>query len=159
MIPRKDILDYNTSWLKFAETKATLLISVLGIMLTIIYSNSSEVYEAIISSKVQMGLSLLASLSFFLTLVFCFQTINPKLKNVLSKSVIYFGSIKNYKDFKEYNSKLNKVSEKEYNKMLAEQIFINSKIAWDKYVKFGWALRFFFVKILIVFIQILIYLT
>jgi len=155
---RKEILDYNAEWLRFAETKAVLIITILGIILTVIYTNANDVYIALSISKFQIIFSVFTGVSFFLTLLFCFLTINPKLKNILSKSVIYFGSIKNYKDFTEYNDSLNKITENEYKEMLAEQIYINSKIAWSKFVNIGWAIRCFSAMVLFAFIQVLIYL-
>ncbi len=157
MEKRKNILDYNVEWLKFAETKATLLITVLGLILTIIYSNSNDVYNGIMQSKIQIVFSALSGLFFVLALLFCFLTINPSLKNIISDSVIYFGTIVNYKTFKEFDDKLNNLTDEEYKKMLSEQIYVNSKISWKKYTNVGWAIRFFSIMILFMFIQVLIY--
>jgi len=154
---QKEILQYNVEWLKFAETKATLILTIQGVLLTILYTNANELYNAILNSKLQLFCSVISAILFLLTLIFSFFAINPNLKNHLTKSAIYFGSIKNYKDYKEYNKSLNDFSEVEIKEMLSEQIYINSQIAWNKFVKVGWAIRFFAFLILVLFVQILIY--
>lgn len=154
---QKDILQYNVEWLKFAETKATLIITVQGVLLTIIYTNAKDLYEAITSSNVQFVLTVISALLFLLTLLFSFLAINPNLKNNLKKSAIYFGTIKNYKNYSEYHNTLKELNEEEINEMLSEQIYINSNIAWNKFVKVGWAIRFFSSLVLVLFVQILIY--
>lgn len=154
---QKEILQYNVEWLKFAETKATLILTIQGVLLTVIYSNANDLYNAILNSKLQLFFSVISAILFFLTLLFCFFAINPNLKNHLTKSAIYFGTIKNYKDYKEYSKSLNDFSETEIKEMLSEQIYINSKIAWNKFVKVGWAIRFFTFLLLVLFIQVLIY--
>jgi hypothetical protein len=154
---KKDILQYNVEWLKFAETKATLIITVQGVLLTIIYTNAKDLYDAVTTSNVQFGLTIITALLFLLTLIFSFLTINPNLKNHLKKSAIYFGTIKNYSNYSEYHKALKDLNEEEINEMLSEQIYINSHIAWNKFVKVGWSIRFFSSMVLVLFVQILIY--
>lgn len=153
---RKEILSYNVEWLKFAETKATLLLTILGVVLTIIYTNANDVYSSITNSLTQIILSAITCFSIIMTLLFCFITINPRLKNVIGKSVIYYGTIKNFDTYIEYNNKLNSISDEDYKEMLSEQIYINSKIAWSKYINVGWAIRFFSIMILSILVQIII---
>jgi hypothetical protein len=154
---QKVILQYNVEWLKFAETKATLIITVQGVLLTIIYTNAKDLYEALTSSNVQFVLTVISALLFLLTLLFSFLAINPNLKNHLKKSAIYFGTIKNYKNHTEYHNTLKELNEEKINEMLSEQIYINSNIAWNKFVKVGWAIRFFSSLVLVLFVQISIY--
>lgn len=154
---QKDILQYNVEWLKFAETKATLIITIQGVLLTIIYTNAKDLYEAVTSSEAQFGLTIISALLFLLTLIFSFLAINPNLKNHLKKSAVYFGTIKNYSNHAEYHKTLKDLNEEEMNEMLSEQIYINSHIAWNKFVTVGWSIRFFSSLVLVLFVQILIY--
>ena len=158
MDKRKEILDYNVEWLKFSETKAALLISVLGLIFTLIYSNANEVYNAAMKDNLQITLSTITAISALLSLVFCFLTINPKLNNILNKSIIYFGTIKNYSDFKELNDSIESTSDEDFNLMMSEQIYINSKIAWSKFINVSWAIRFFALMIISILFQIIQYL-
>lgn len=153
----KNILQYNVEWLKFAETKATLIVTVQGVLLTIIYTNAKDLYGAVTSSDVQFGLTIISALLFLLTLIFSFLAINPNLKNHLKKSAVYFGTIKNYSNHAEYHKTLKDIREDEMNEMLTEQIYINSHLAWNKFVKVGWSIRFFSGLVLVLFVQILIY--
>ncbi|MBK8052177.1 MAG: hypothetical protein IPK35_02550 [Saprospiraceae bacterium] len=154
---QKDILQYNIDWLKFAETKATIIVTVQGVILTIIYTNANDLYDALATSSFQFGLTIISALLFLLTLIFSFLAINPNLTNHNKKSVIYFGTIKNYSNNSEYHKTIKELNEEELNEMFSEQIYINSHIAWNKFVKVGWAIRFFSSMILVLFVQILTY--
>lgn len=154
---QKDILQYNLEWLKFAETKATLIVTAQGVLLTIIYTNAIDLYNAVATSSVQFGLTIISALLFLLTLIFAFLAINPNLTNHNKKSAVYFGTIKNYSNYSEYHKTLKELNEEEMNEMLSEQIYINSRIAWNKFVKVGWAIRFFSSMLLVLFVQIILY--
>jgi len=40
------ILLKNIEWIKFSDTKAVFLLTIYGVLLTIVYSNSGKVYLA-----------------------------------------------------------------------------------------------------------------
>jgi methionine synthase II (cobalamin-independent) len=127
------------------------------LILTIIYTNANDLYDALATSSFQFGLTIISALLFLLTLIFSFLAINPNLTNHNKKSVIYFGTIKNYSNNSEYHKTIKELNEEELNEMFSEQIYINSHIAWNKFVKVGWAIRFFSSMILVLFVQILTY--
>jgi Ca2+/H+ antiporter len=74
---QKEILQYNVEWLKFAETKATLILTIQGVLLTILYTNANELYNAILNSKLQLFCSVISAILFLLTLIFSFFRNKP----------------------------------------------------------------------------------
>ena len=149
-----------SEWVRFSDTKAGVVITVYCVILTIIYSNAQEVYLAVSSSTLQVVLVIVAGLLSFVSLVNCFLCLNPRLKNDNPTSGLYYGHIAKLKNHEEY---LNLVSGKfgndsEFEKQITEQIYINSKIAWKKFNNVGWAIRFFFGSIIVLFGSMFIYL-
>lgn len=73
---------------------------------------------------------------------------------------MYYGHIAKLKSHKEY---LDLVSNKfgdevEFEKQITEQIYVNSVIAWKKFKNVGWAIRFFFGSIIVLFVSMFVYL-
>lgn len=158
---RWSILQYNSEWLKFSDTKASLILTVYGIIITIIYSNSVDVFEAISSSKIIQIICILSTLSSLISIYFAFRCINPTLKNTNPDSIIYFGHIsEKYSTFKEYHQATKDLidNEEKLSVQISEQIYTNSKIAWKKYFNVSWSIRLFVVTIVLLLLQVLIYL-
>lgn len=145
-------------WTKFSDTKAGILVTVYGVILTIIYSNATEVYNGISSSCIVLILSSICIILSIISIFFAFQCLNPRLKNNNPKSVLYFGHIaknKNYNDYFQHSEDVfsdeNKTSEQ-----LAEQVYVNSTIAWKKFSNVSLSIRFFFASILVLIIILII---
>lgn len=145
------ILNKTTDWIKFSDTKAIVVLTVYGIIITIIYSNSKEVYEYISNSTFSIILSIVVVILSLLSVLFSFLAINPRLKNTNADSIIFFGHIqeknKTYSDYF-LNSQQILSDENEYQKQIAEQVFINSKIAWKKFKNVSYSIRCFFFSII-----------
>ena len=155
------ILNKTTDWIKFSDTKAVLIITVYGIIITIIYSNSKEVFDHLSNSVFSSVFAFLAVIFSFLSVLFSFLAINPKLKNQNPNSIIYFGHVQEkYKSYIEYYEQSQQIlmDENEYDKQIAEQIFINSKIAWKKFKNVSYSIRCFFFAIIILILMLAEYL-
>ncbi len=149
-----------SEWVRFSDTKAGVIITVYGVILTIIYSNAKEVYSAVSSSTLQVILVIMSGLLSVVSLWYCFLCLNPRLKNNNPTSGLYYGHIAKFTNHKEY---LDLVSNKfgdesEFEKQITEQIYINSVIAWKKFNNVGWAIRFFFGSIIVLFVSMFVYL-
>jgi len=147
------------SWIIYSDTKAGILVTVYGVLLTIIYTNSNNLYAAISSSVIILLLTILCALFSILSLFFAFKCLNPQLKNDNPKSVLYFGHIatnKNYKDYLKYSDKIfsDKKSTIEH---LSEQVYVNSKIAWGKFSYVTISIRFFFASMAVLILMLTIY--
>jgi len=155
------ILSNINDWIKYSDTKATIILTLYGVILTIIYSNANDVLIGINNSYWILSLSILTALFSVLSIIFSFLCINPRLKNSTPNSIIYFGDIhtkfKNSTDYFEASSGfLSKPIN--YSKELAEQIYTNSNIAWKKFSNVTYSLRFFFCALICMFFSILTYL-
>jgi hypothetical protein len=155
------ILQYNVEWLKFSETKASILLTDYGIIITIIYTNASDVLSAVKNNSFIATMSIMAATSSIISIYFAFKCINPRLKNLNPNSIIYFGHIKEkYSSFEDYYNMTDGIlqNENEFSKQIAEQIHVNSQIAWKKFFNVTWSIRFFIFSIIILLVTIFKYL-
>lgn len=157
-----NILGNINDWIKYSDTKATILLTLYGVIITIIYSNSTDVLSGITNSNWTLTFSIIVVIFSLLSIVFAFLCINPQLKNENPNSIIYFGHIqKKFQNANDYLSSSLEIIENEnsYQKELAEQIHTNSRIAWKKFSNVTWSLRFFFGTLIFMLFSVLIYLT
>ncbi len=155
------ILNNTNDWIKYSDTKATIILTMFGVLITIIYSNSAEVLAGIQNSNWILFFSILTGICTTLSILFAFLCINPKLTNSNPNSIIYFGHIKKkFKTSEEYSKKASKImaNSDSYRKELAEQVHTNSKIAWGKFKNVTWCVRFLFSSLSFMLVSILIYL-
>jgi hypothetical protein len=147
-------------WIKFSDTKASVILSVFGVLYTIVYSNSDKVYQALKSSNTILLFSSICFILSLCSIFFAFRCLNPKLKKAKPKSVLYFGDIYQLANHEVYLTRSDKVFEDEIlvTTQLSEQIFINSNIAWDKFKSVAISIRFFFAVIIFLIFSLPIYL-
>ncbi|MEQ8628499.1 Pycsar system effector family protein [Ekhidna sp.] len=152
----------NVEWIKFSEAKAIFLLTLYGVIITIIYSNSKDIYTAFQSSGSLVFLTVLAVLMSCGSLIYCFLALNPVLKNNDPSSIIYFGHIRSkFKSSEEYRLHAEEVlkNEEQFIQNITEQIFQTSKIAWRKFKFISIGLRFFIAAIGFLIIEIGAYLS
>lgn len=156
-----NILQQINDWVKYSETKASIILTVHGIIITVIYSNSENVYDALNNSQILFYFTIPYALLCILSIFFSFKCVNPRLKKKNPKSFIYFGHIaEKFTDFQDYHSKSKLIIEDqdEFEKQISEQIYVNSSIAWKKFVNVTWSLRFFIASTTILILTVFIYL-
>lgn len=150
------IYERNCDWIKFSDTKAGILLTIYGIIITIIYSNSSDLYLVLNQSKILVFTSTVVGITSIISVSFSFLCINPRLKNTNIKSNIFFGTItKNHLNLKSFKESLKKHKLKED---LQEQVYTTSKIADKKFKNITWSIRFFVLSLFILIINIIIHL-
>lgn len=133
--------------IRYSDTKATLILTLYGVVLTIIYSNSEQVLKSLESSNYVFWFSIISIVFALLSILFAFLCINPRLKNNNAKSIIYFGHIqKKFPTYNDYHSTAEEILSKnnKYTSELAEQVHTNSIIAWNKFSNVTWCIRFLF---------------
>ncbi|MDP3314141.1 Pycsar system effector family protein [Lutibacter sp.] len=157
-----NILGNINDWIKYSDTKATILLTLYGVLITIIYSNSTDVLIGLNKSNWILGFSIISMIFSLISIIFSFLCINPRLKNENPNSIIYFGHIKEkFKNSDEYSIHSSNIlsSDESYLKELTEQIHTNSSIAWKKFSNVTWSIRFFFGVLICLIFSILIYLA
>lgn len=152
-----DRLDRNLDWIKSCDTKASIVIAVLGVFLTIFMSeNSIKMLKEILSQPFQHinfanFLYLLLFVVFWTILlygVYCLiRVLVPKLtKDVVSyegtyKNSLYFfeGIAKN--SFLEFKDKVTNTTKEDEITDILSQVYINAKICTIKYSYYSKGIR------------------
>lgn len=156
-----EILQVNIEWLRFSETKATLILTVFSIILTLVYTNAQSVFESVQKSSLILGLVFFYGLISLISISLAFWCINPVLKNKNPNSIIYFGHIsKKFRNEAQYKEFAQTILDNEdaFHDQITSQIYSISKIAWKKYTFVTWSLRFFIGSIATMLIILFTYL-
>lgn len=155
-----EILQHNVEWLRFSETKAALVLTVYGVVFTIAYTNSVAILSSMAgSSLITYGVFGYGGLS-LTSIVFAFLCVDPNLKNTNPDSIIYFGHItKKHETFKAYKLYAQSILEDQdkFSDQITEQIHFISGLAWKKFVRVTWALRFFIYSLVLMIVLIFSY--
>ncbi len=136
-------------WVKYSDAKAGILVTIYGVLYTIIFTNPYTLNTYFSSSIEIILLSILFGIFSIISMFYAFRCLNPRLKSEKSKSVIFFGyiaQIKHYKDYMEYSEKVFNDNRNTI-EHLTEQIHVNSQIAWKKFSNITVSIRFFFASI------------
>lgn len=156
-----NILNSIQDGIRYSDTKATIILTLYGVTLTIVYSNSHEVLTAIETSNSVFFSSIAAIICAAISILFAFLCVNPRLIGNNPTSIIYFGHIQErYSTYSDYLSKANEIlsDDSRYSAEISEQIHSNSKIAWQKFSNVAWCIRFLFACIVFLIISLLAYL-
>lgn len=154
------VLSSNQESIRFSDTKAVLLITALGVIGTIVYSNASSVLEGMKQSGWTVLFSVLAIALGAISCYFSFKCLDPILKNDNPHSLVYFGHIQaKYKKYEAYHSDLVGDKGNAFSEALSEQIWATSRIAWKKFRRFAISLRFFLASMMSASIAVVLYLV
>ena len=168
-------LDIINQWINNSDNKAAIILGLVGILLTIIFTNGNVLSQTV---KIMKEIFLNINFSDILYLIFFLGSIcvcilglyalirvlipTLKMKTNRTKSYIFFGSIASYFSFKEYKEDLLKITEEDILDDLLNQVYQNSIICNEKFLNFAKGIKYFlggFVSMLIVYcIGILVYL-
>ncbi len=168
-------LDIINQWINNSDSKASIMLGLVGILLTIVFTNGSLTYYTMKIIKevfLNINFSDILYLLFFLSsVVFCvyglyalIKVLIPtlKMKTNKTKSYMYFGSIAQYSSLEEYKEDLLEINEESFIDDLLNQVYQNSIICHLKYINFTKGIKCFiggFISTLIMYcIGILIYL-
>jgi len=136
-------------WIKFSDTKAAAILAmngvIIGVVLTAILTNLSDAQDYLKDHTCLRWLLILGIILEAASIICCFFCLKPTLRNKNPSSLIYFGDIYwGYKTSSEYMEAVKEqfTHDEKTVSHIADQIWINSKIAWKKYVAVGLALVF-----------------
>lgn len=138
--------------IRFSDAKATLFLSIYGILISVFFTSEKDVWGLLIQgTTVKLILMIITGVFSVISIYFAFNTVNPRLKNPGSKSLIYFGDVhKKFKSAEEYylfGQEQFKDPDKVF-RDLSDQVYVNSTIAYKKFFNVSWALRFFVLSLL-----------
>jgi hypothetical protein len=145
-----------SNMIKFSDTKAALLLTVHGVLLTIICKSIDSIYYYSSENCFTILLTILTAVTTIVSICYSSSVIYPRLTKPNPTSIVYFGSIQAFKDYPSYFQKVkNTFSDIEkFNEDISEQIYKTSCIAWKKFSRFEKSMRFFFVSMIFLLINI-----
>ncbi len=156
------ILETTLDWIKYSDAKATGILSIFGIIVTVIYSNIEPIKHLLMGNVYLGVLSVLSAICSLIAISYAFRSISPRIVKSNDQSIVFFGSVvRQYASLEEYRSMANKIldSKDGLDNELAEQIYINSSIAAKKFGDVTRSIRFFVVGMFLILLEIMIYMV
>ena len=156
-----NILNSTQEGIKYSDTKATIILTLYGVVLTIIYTTAQQFLIALQSSIRVFWLSLISSLFATFSVLFAFLCLPPRVKNANAHSLLYFGHIHDkFTSYQDYRDKAEEIlsNNDAYSLELTEQIHSNSIRAWKKFSNVSWCIRLLFGSIIFMLLALITYL-
>lgn len=155
------ILEAIHESIRYSNVKATAILTVYGILISLAYSNLDLIVSGVDRSLYIMVLAGLVALLSSLAIFFAFRSIQPRLLASDYPSVIFFNSItKNFEDCESYIRKAEEVIDSDQGigieEDLARQIHINARIASAKFALIRHSVQFFVLSLLLLLLSALV---
>lgn len=136
----KEILDRNIDFVRTSDTKASIILSVYGVILALLLSYDNLIHFKKIFEKASWCYIVLVIIAFCIVILgiyYLFRVINAKVDGaVYPQSRIFFGGIVSYKTCNSYENSFQSYSRDEFRKDLFSQIYINAEIADLKFYRY-----------------------
>ncbi len=153
------ILETTLEWIRYSDAKATAILTIYGIIVTVVFSKFEEVMNLQEESSYLWMLMMLPLLSSLVAIFYGFRCINPRMEKSDNASIMFFGSItKRYKTEEEFRQATHKVLDSKVglDDDLAHQIFINSRVAYKKFRDVSLSIRFFVISIVLTIVVLVL---
>lgn len=152
-------INYVFGLIKASEIKAGLILSFYGILLNLIYQNTTLVFIDRSNSVllIIMGVWVICTVISIYYSIRCFI---PKIEGQYDTNMFFFGDIiSKFGTIKEFSRTFYKTSlkEEELFDQLGQQIFVNSKIAAFKFKCVNLAVRFLAIGLFVLFVAVSYY--
>lgn len=149
-------LENINSWINNSDTKASILLGLIGVFLTMLFSDSSffkkifailnNALSKITFSDILYLIFIILSIILFLLGVFkLFKVLVPTLKikiNSKRNSILYFGSISEHQNCKDFKLSVLEIEEEDLIDDILNQIYINSTICKNKFDNFTFGFKY-----------------
>lgn len=147
-----NILSHNHEMIRFSELKAGFIISVYGIVFSLLLGRVEQIKDLLMGNPVLLIVGLLFFATTLVSFAYSFRCFIPRFENKNPTSIIYFGDIVN--DFENYHAyfdfvEKNLQDEEAFSLQLAEQIHTNAAIATKKFKAVTKSIRFLLMALLI----------
>jgi len=133
-------------WIKFSDTKAAAILATNGAILAIVFSKSIDNADFLLKNGILLSSLSLGFLSGLVSIFCAIRCLSPTIDFGEPNSFIYFGHIaKKYDNKDRFNIDVIRTfrDESEFVNQITNQVWINSKVALQKYINVTWAIRFF----------------
>lgn len=155
------ILEANLEWIRYSDAKATGILTIYGVLITVAFTRILDILEVISTSWMLIGLTTTSGISSLIAIYFGFRSISPRLIQQHYRSIIFFGSIVQHSpDMQTFRKFSHEVldSPEGLDNDLAAQIFINARIASLKFKNVSSSIRYFIASFLILLSEMVIFL-
>jgi hypothetical protein len=155
-------ISYVSSLIKASEIKAGLILSFYGILLNFVYQNIELVLENFSDNTI---IYLLLATWFCCAIISIYYSIRcfmPRIESKYDKNIFFFGDvISKFGDIKQFSKTFFNISldEEKLFDQLGQQIFINAKIADQKFRNVQKALRFLAIQFIMLLVIVVYYIT
>jgi hypothetical protein len=146
------ILEINLDWIKFSDAKATGILTIYGIIVTVVYSNAVDIFGGEGVPLSQIIISATFGLASLAAIYYAFRCITPRIMPSNQPSIIFFTTIRQYYPLMEdYLKASHDVLDSKVglDEQLARQIHINALIAQQKFNNVTLSIRYFVISILL----------
>lgn len=153
------IYENVSEWVRFADTKASIIIGINAILAGFIASNISVLRSYLIGSPSLVVLTSLAVISSMASVYFAIKCLNPTLDVGEPTSLVYFAHIAlGFDSAEKYSQQLHDCinDQPRFHDHISSQIWANSKIGWKKYKAITWSTRMLTVSLLLALIGIIV---
>lgn len=165
------ILDRINNWINNCDTKSSIVLSFIGILLGIIFTTDYitklfEIYKKIyLSTNLVNLLFLLFSIGSIICIIkgiiHLILSIRAKTNinneyGLITDSLIYYKTIAANSNYKEYEEKMNKLNQDTLKKEIISQIYINSEICTKKFKNYNIGFKYSIIGISIFLILIIV---
>lgn len=174
----KASLDRINGWINSCDSKAGTVLALTGVLLTIIFTNDgvAEMYNVLQSIIPPVNFCTVLYIGFLgisvLTLCYGIARLITTLiaridaniyqqPEMITDSVLFFGKISDRASYQIFQNDILSIKKEDYLKDLLSQVYINSKIANEKYVNYNkgikWTIIGFIAFIVMFLIGIFLY--
>lgn len=154
------ILETNLNWIKYSDAKATGILTIYGLLITIAFTNLNSILNLVGDNIFYITLSIIAGITSLLAIVYGFKSMSPRIVREDYSSIIFFGSVvKNHSSMDDFRKHCHQVLDSKVglDDDLAGQIYINAKIAQQKFKDVSTSLRFLMISMGALLTQIVVY--
>lgn len=155
------ILQNTLDMSRHADSKATAVLSICGILVSIGFTNTEALFNSSIHAWVLGVMILLPGLTIMISVYYSFRSIHPRIIPNKTISYLFFGSIaRDFKDAAHYYRALQDEMDTEHGIKddLAQQIYINAQLANQKFKDVMLSIRYFAITIAVLLLEFIVYL-
>lgn len=155
---------YNAvnEWIKFSDTKAAVVLATNGVVLSIFFSNILKYIKPLFLYQVLTSFVILfiiiGTVAGILSIIYAIFCLIPDTGSYKSKSLVFFGDIAQFDTPEEYSKEAKKELFNELNLKdhIFQEIWINSRIASDKYDNVKLSIKLLGIAVLFLIISFVI---
>ena len=140
-----EILRYNHDMIRFSELKAGMVISISGVLFSILFQSIDSVKPYFINSTINLIVGGIFVILTLISVLHSFRCFMPRFEIKNPTSMIFFGDIvSDFPKFTDYHEFAQKTlgDEYQFSLQLAEQIHTNATIATRKFGAVRKAMRY-----------------